>query len=115
MSKRNPKWTRDELILALDLYFKYSPLKLNKSSKEVIELSEILNMLSDDIDKTDQDKFRNPNGVYMKLCNFLRLDPSYDGQGLSRGKSSNRKWFLFSALLEMLFDSFNGDFGLNYN
>ena len=29
--------------------------------------------------------FRNPNGVYMKLCNFLRLDPSYEGAGLRAG------------------------------
>jgi hypothetical protein len=23
------------------------------------------------------EKFRNPKGVYMKLCNFLRLDPFF--------------------------------------
>jgi 5-methylcytosine-specific restriction protein A len=30
-------------------------------------------------------RFRNPNGVYMKLCNFLTRDPDYHGKGLERG------------------------------
>ncbi len=30
-------------------------------------------------------RFRNPNGVYMKLCNFLRFDPTYKGAGLRAG------------------------------
>ncbi|WP_431087667.1 hypothetical protein [Paenibacillus sp. 8b26] len=74
VKKRNPAWTKDELILALNLYFKYKPSAINKNHPEVIKLSEQLNVLSANIQKVDTQKFRNPNGVYMKLCNFLRYD-----------------------------------------
>ena len=82
---KNPSWTTDELILALDLYFRVSPLTISKENPEVIALSEILNKLPIHRDRPDAERFRNPNGVYMKLCNFLRLDPSYHGAGLQAG------------------------------
>ena len=50
-----------------------------------MELSEVLNRLPIHSVRPDQHRFRNANGVYMKLCNFLRFDPSYTGKGLSRG------------------------------
>lgn len=82
---RNPNWTREELILALDLYFKVNPLHTSEKTPEIIELSRILNILPIHKVKPDPDRFRNPSGVYMKLCNFLRLDPSYPGVGLDAG------------------------------
>jgi len=82
---RNPKWSRDELILALDLYFKVNPSHISKNHPAIIELSEILNSLPIHPHAGHGDKFRNPNGVYMKLCNFLRFDPEYKGSGLTRG------------------------------
>jgi 5-methylcytosine-specific restriction protein A len=82
---KNPLWNRDELILALDLYFRFYPSRLSKKHEEIIGLSRVLNMLAINTDKLEPDKFRNPNGVYMKLCNFLRYDPDYPGVGLQRG------------------------------
>lgn len=82
---RNPKWQKDELILALDLYFRHNPLTINSKHNEVIKLSEILNSLPIHSYRPDEKKFRNPNGVYMKLCNFLRYDKNYHGVGLKRG------------------------------
>lgn len=82
---RNPAWQRDELILALDLYFQHNPAHISSTNEEVIRLSQILNSLPFDSEKRDKERFRNPNGVYMKLCNFLRCDPSYQGTGLQRG------------------------------
>ena len=82
---RNPKWAREELILALDLYFRCNPVHTSVSNPEVIELSRILNLLTIHQNKPDASKFRNPNGVYMKLCNFLRFDPGYTGSGLKAG------------------------------
>jgi 5-methylcytosine-specific restriction protein A len=82
---KNPPWNRDELILALDLYFRFHPSHISKKHEAVIDLSRILNMLALNADKPDPDKFRNPNGVYMKLCNFLRYDPDYPGVGFQRG------------------------------
>lgn len=85
MARRNPKWTRDELILALDLYFRVSPLHTSEKNPAIRELSRFLNQLPIYTTRPDSGRFRNPNGVYMKLCNFLRLDPDYSGKGLSAG------------------------------
>ncbi|MBD2015301.1 HNH endonuclease [Microcoleus sp. FACHB-53] len=96
--KRNPPWQRDELILALDLYFRYPPNTISKTHSEVVKLSEVLNSLPIHINRLDKDKFRNPNGVYMKLCNFLRFDPAYQGIGLvSGGKLEEDIWREFSS------------------
>ena len=88
---RNPKWSRDELILALDLYFRHRPDGISKTHGTVVELSEVLNRLPIHSVRPDQHRFRNANGVYMKLCNFLRFDPSYHGEGLSRGGADEEK------------------------
>ncbi len=82
---RNPNWARDEVILALDLYFRVNPLTTTESNPEIVALSELLNKLPIHTDRPDIEKFRNPNGVYMKMCNILRLDPEYKGVGLTAG------------------------------
>jgi 5-methylcytosine-specific restriction protein A len=81
----NPAWARDELILALDLYFRFPPTKIRNMHPQVVELSEVLNRLPIHGDVKGFPKFRNPNGVYMKMCNFLRFDESYAGKGLRKG------------------------------
>jgi 5-methylcytosine-specific restriction protein A len=61
MSK--PNWTRDELILALDLYFREPSARGSKTQPGVLELSYILIRLPiHNVDKLEED-FRNPNGV----------------------------------------------------
>jgi 5-methylcytosine-specific restriction protein A len=82
---KNPKWHRKELILALDLYFKLEPGQISSRNSDIIELSENLNRLDIYKDKPDAIKYRNPNGVAMKLNNFKSYDPNYPGVGLSRG------------------------------
>src|ERR1700742_3444978 len=84
-SQRSPNWSRDELILALDLYFKVNPLHTSKDNAEIGKLSALLNALPIHGPQPKNRKFRNATGVYMKLCNFLRFDPTYAGQGLKRG------------------------------
>lgn len=87
-SARNPSWTREELILALDLYLRHRASPPNKSSDEVAALSALLNTLKSANDGVEGGTFRNANGVYMKMMNFRRFDPEYtaDGKvGLSRG------------------------------
>ena len=46
LHERNPAWTRDELILALDLYLRRRSAPPGKSSTEVLELSALLNRLA---------------------------------------------------------------------
>jgi 5-methylcytosine-specific restriction protein A len=95
---RNPPWMRDELILALDLYFQVNPLHSSESHPEIEALSRLLNALPLHAERPDEVVFRNPNGVYMKLCNYLRLDPTYHGRGLSRGgKQEEEIWKEFAG------------------
>lgn len=79
---RNPKWHRDEIILALDLYFRLDSSKMTSSHPDIIELSELLNRLPIHDIRPDEVKFRNPNGVNLKLNNFKAFDPSYSGKGM---------------------------------
>lgn len=52
MAERNPPWERDELILALDLYFQHKPTSISKAHATVVELSNILNQLPIHTDRT---------------------------------------------------------------
>jgi len=80
---KNPNWERDELILALDLYFNLKPGQIHAKNPEIIKLSDILNRLPIHIEKPDAVRFRNPNGVGLKLSNFLAVDPNYAGKGMA--------------------------------
>ena len=100
---RNPDWQRDELILALDLFFRHNPNSTSKTHPEVLALSELLNALPIHAHRAEAVKFRNPNSVYMKMCNFLRFDPSYQGVGLARGNRLEKEvWDQFANNLDML-------------
>jgi 5-methylcytosine-specific restriction protein A len=97
---RNPDWSKDELIVALDFYFRHREHIPGKTSREIAELSAQLNALAGTLRIKGDVTFRNINGVYMKLMNFLRLDPDYisgGGVGLSRGgKADEIVWQEFA-------------------
>lgn len=63
-------WTRDELILAFNLYLKIPFGKIHHTAKEVIELSDLM-------------KDRNPNAVSMRLSNFASVDPFHQKRGVA--------------------------------
>lgn len=76
-SARNPNWTRDELILALEVYFDHPTA--DQTHPAVQELSLLLNRLwGVDLGQATR---RNATGVSMKLGNFQRLDPTYLARG----------------------------------
>lgn len=102
---RNPKWHRDELILALDLYFQLKPGQIHARNPLIIELSNVLNTLPLFEDKPDAARFRNPNGVGLKLSNFLALDDTYAGKGMSSS----------SKLDKVVFDEFKHQRALLHN
>jgi len=81
--RRNPPWQRDELILALDLYMRLGRRVADDTDPEVINLSELLNKLPIHTNRPDEAKFRNPNGVGLKLANFRAIEQP--GHGMSRG------------------------------
>jgi 5-methylcytosine-specific restriction protein A len=76
-ASRNPNWTRDELILALDVYFDHPTA--DQTHPAIQELSLLLNRLwGADLGHANR---RNATGVSMKLGNFQRLDPAYLARG----------------------------------
>jgi 5-methylcytosine-specific restriction protein A len=102
-SKRNPPWTRDEHLLALDFYMRHAPSIPLQNSKEIKELSELLNRINVFVEGETDEKFRNPTGVYMKLMNFRRFDPNYEGEGLAHGNKDEKVvWDEFAGSLENL-------------
>jgi hypothetical protein len=66
---RNPTWSRDELILALDLYLRHRERLPDSDDAEIVELSQTLNSLFGEQAK-DAALFRNRNGVYMESVAF---------------------------------------------
>lgn len=102
-SKENPDWTRDELIVALDVYLQHRPNPPGKTSRRIIELSDLLNRIGAKLFSTVNraSTFRNVSGAYMKLMNFRRLDPEYTAEGkkgLTRGaKADEEVWAEFAG------------------
>jgi hypothetical protein len=93
---RSPKWNRDEIIICLNLYLNEGGRNLQKNDPKILEVSQILNQLPSFGDKSNYQKFRNVNGVYMKLGNFKTFDKTYSGSGLKGG----------SKLDKIVFDEF---------
>ena len=98
LRSRNPTWARDELILALDLYLQHRDSPPGANSEEVQTLSEILNRFATTLHGTKFDKYRNPNGVYMRLMNYRALDPFFpNAKGLGHGGADAKAiWAEFS-------------------
>lgn len=91
---RNPKWHRDEIILALELYFSPDRGSIDASNPKILELSKLLNSLPLIQDRPDKEKFRNANGVSLKMSNFLSLDKeNYPGKGMSRHSKLDEEVF----------------------
>lgn len=61
-------WTREELILAINLYCKLPFGRLHRGNPEVIKLANLIN--------------RTSNSVAYKLVNFASLDPSLQARGI---------------------------------
>ncbi|QDX26731.1 HNH endonuclease [Sphingomonas suaedae] len=78
---RNPDWIRDELTLALDLYFTNPANPPGKTSAAVATLSNLLNKMHRIAGGTASATFRNTDGVYLKMMNLRALDPTYTAQG----------------------------------
>ena len=69
-------WTRDELILALNLYLKLPFGKLHSGTPEIIHLANLLG--------------RTPGSIAMRLNNFASVDPYHQQRGIG-GLPGGRK------------------------
>ncbi|UQS87722.1 HNH endonuclease [Pseudomonas chlororaphis subsp. piscium] len=99
-NQSNPPWSRDELVLALDLYLRHRGGLPGKNHPEVEALSQSLNLIGNATGVSKNPSFRNTNGVCMKLNNFRRWDPSYTNSGrtgLAKGnKDEELVWLEFA-------------------
>lgn len=101
--RHNEKWSRDELILALDLYFRIKPKAPDPGIKEVAVLSKLLKRIGEIEGRNHSPNFRSLASVVMKLMNFRSLDPDYTGKGLvSIGRADKLVWDELSDNLSKL-------------
>lgn len=69
-------WTKDELILAINLYFKTPFGRLHNSNPDIIKLASLIN--------------RTPSALAWKLVNFASLDPSLQARGIKGAKNVSK-------------------------
>lgn len=85
---KNNVWTRDELIVAFNLYCKTPFTKINSSNKAVKELAPVIG--------------RSPSAVALKLANFARLDPALQERNISGMSHGSKEEFV-------IWNEFNGN------
>ncbi len=74
-TKRNPLiWSRDELVVVLDLYFRLPRAKFDAATPEVIKVAHLID--------------RTPAAVAKRLANYRFFD---DGTGLAHGGTHAKK------------------------
>jgi hypothetical protein len=92
---RKQAWLRDELVLALDLYRRDGR---NPSSEAVRDVSDLLRAMPVEPELASDPTFRNPNGVQLKVSNFVAIDPDAETEGMSRGGRGDREvWDEFAG------------------
>jgi 5-methylcytosine-specific restriction protein A len=95
-AQRNPDWTYDELILALDLYMRWRPRQPPSGHADLEALSDLLQRLPIHPLHTRADDFRNANGVRRKLGDFTAPDPDYTGAPTRGGSGVHEVWTRFA-------------------
>lgn len=83
----NPNWTRDEVILALDLYFDCKGNVPGQSDPRVVALSALLRAFPHHSVAARRESFRNPDGVAFKLQNLRQVAT---GKGLGNVSRTDR-------------------------
>jgi 5-methylcytosine-specific restriction protein A len=79
MTQGLPDWTRDELILAVDLYLRHGEQVPPKGHRDIVELSKLLRSLPIHDPMPSDPRFRGPGSVYRKLNNIHTSSPDYPG------------------------------------
>lgn len=74
MNDKQRLWTREEMILAFNLYLKIEFGKTHKSNPKIIELAGLIG--------------RTPSAVGMRLGNFASLDPFHQQRGIGGLKNT---------------------------
>lgn len=93
----NARWTRDEVILGLDVLFSTQSKGLSVESDSIIELSKLLNELPIIPESERDETFRNPAGVRRQLLTF------------EWGLRKNKKPVHVGQVFYTVFEDFNQD------
>jgi putative restriction endonuclease len=76
MKNTQKLWTKEELLLAINLYCKLPFGRLHKGNPEVINLAKLIN--------------RTPSSVAYKLVNFASMDPSLQARGIKGAQNVSK-------------------------
>ncbi|WP_206110883.1 HNH endonuclease [Rhizobium daejeonense] len=100
--RRNPDWTRDELIIALDYHLNNRNYDPRPESEEIGELTQRIAKVGETLGLTGHEVLlRTPDAIAMKLRNFSSYDPQYTEngrKGLPNGNGLEAKlWEEFSG------------------
>lgn len=95
----NPNWTREETILALDLYFDFGGRIPSGRNARIRELSEVLRTFPYHAAAARNESFRNPDGIAFKLQNLRQVAT---GKGLGNVSRTDREvWAEFGTNPEL--------------
>lgn len=86
--QRNPNWTEEEVVVALDLYAAIGAAV--PSHPKIVQLSTLLRSIPSNRRFADNPSFRNTNGISLKLANLASLDPDYQGAGMKSVSAIDR-------------------------
>lgn len=92
LAGQDPTWLRDEILLALDVYFQHDRKYLEPHHPAIVELSHLLNSLPLHPLETRSETFRNPAGVAMKIANLMSIDPAKGYKLSSVGQTDREVW-----------------------
>ncbi|HEY8688944.1 MAG TPA: HNH endonuclease [Chitinophagaceae bacterium] len=76
MKEGQKLWTRDELILAINLYCKLPFGKMHSRNEEIKKLAELIG--------------RTPSSIALKLGNFASFDPTLKQRGISGASNASK-------------------------
>ncbi len=76
MKEGQKLWTRDELILAVNLYCKLPFGKMHKATPEIIRFAELIG--------------RTPSSIALKLGNFASFDPTLKERGIKGASNASK-------------------------
>jgi putative restriction endonuclease len=76
MKEGQKLWTRDELVLAINLYCKLPFGKMHKATPEIIKFAELIE--------------RTPSSIALKLGNFASFDPTLKERGIKGASNASK-------------------------
>ncbi|WP_405600359.1 HNH endonuclease [Streptomyces sp. NBC_01410] len=85
-ASRNPKWTRDEIILACDVVARNAWNGLDAEDPRIAELSDFLQLLAAYPDEERASTYRNRNGAARKTFDIATHHPDYEKKQTKGGQ-----------------------------